>query len=134
MVEATGHEPRVDAPEPESRESELERVNEALRAEVIEARHRLLVNRDHVIGTEAEIGRLNRDVMRLQTEVIASRKRISALQKRKDGLKDRTEDLQAKLTVARRRTRALRAELDRQAAEAVPLTRRVVRRLRRVHG
>ena len=134
MVEATGHEPRADAPEPESRESELEQVNDALRAEVIEARHRLLVNRDHVIGTEAEIGRLNRDVLRLQAEVNASRKRIRALQKRKNGLKDRAEDLQAKLTAARRRTQELRAELDSRAAAAVPFSRRVLRRLRRGRG
>ncbi len=134
MVEATGHEPRVDTSAPEPRETELERVNDALRAEVIQARHRLLVNRDHVIGTEAEIGRLNRDVLRLQAEVITSRKKIRALQKRKNGLMERVEDLQAKLTAARRRTQALRAELDSQAAAAVPFTRRFARRLRRGRG
>ena len=74
---------------------------ESLRAEVIEARHRLLVHRDHVVGTEAEIGRLNRDVLRLQAEVITSRKKIRALQKRKNGLMSRNADLQAKLAGAR---------------------------------
>jgi chromosome segregation ATPase len=108
----------------------LEQDNEALRAEVLEARHRLLVNRDHVVGTEAEIGRLNRDILKLQAEVIASRKKVRALQKRKSGLMSTNADLQAKLTAARRRTQELRAELDRQVAARVPLSRRIAGRLR----
>ena len=45
--------------------AQLESENEALRREVVNARHSLLVNRDHVVGTEAEIGRLNRDIIRM---------------------------------------------------------------------
>ena len=121
MVEPAGNDPRV---------AQLESDNEALRREVVDARHSLLVNRDHVVGTEAEIGRLNRDVLRMQTELVASRKRIRALQNRKKGLMTRTRDLEAKLKAARTRNQLLREELDRQVAARVPLSRRVVRRLR----
>jgi predicted nucleic acid-binding Zn-ribbon protein len=103
---------------------------EALRAEVLEARHRLLVHRDHVIGTEAEVGRLNRDILLLQSELNGSRKKIRALQKRKSGLMSRNADLQAKLAAARGTTRQLRAELEREREARVPLSRRVLRRLR----
>lgn len=130
MVESTGPEQRVDAGEVESRVARLESDNEAMRREVLDARHSLLVNRDHVIGTEAEIGRLNRDLLRLQGELITARRRITALQKRKDGLVTRNKDLRAKLTAARSRTQALRSELDRQVAAGVPLSRRIARRLR----
>ena len=121
MVEPAGNDPRV---------AQLESDNEALRREVVDARHSLLVNRDHVVGTEAEIGRLNRDILRMQTELVASRKRIRALQNRKKGLMTRTRDLEAKLKAARSRNQQLREELDRQVAARVPLSRRVVRRLR----
>ncbi len=121
MVEPAGNDPRV---------ARLESDNEALRREVVDARHSLLVNRDHVVGTEAEIGRLNRDILRMQTELVASRKRIRALQNRKKGLMTRTRDLEAKLKAARTRNQQLREELDRQVAARVPLSRRVVRRLR----
>lgn len=121
MVEPAGNDPRV---------AQLESENEALRREVVDARHSLLVNRDHVVGTEAEIGRLNRDILRMQTELVASRKRIRALQNRKKGLMARTRDLETKLKAARSRNQQLREELDRQVAARVPLSRRVVRRLR----
>lgn len=112
------------------RVAQLESDNEALRREVLDARHSLLVNRDHVVGTEAEIGRLNRDILRMQAELVASRKKIRALQKRKNGLMARTRDLESKLRAARMRNRRLSEELDRQVEARVPLSRRVVRRLR----
>ena len=121
MVEPAGNDPRV---------AQLESDNEALRREVVDARHSLLVNRDHVVGTEAEIGRLNRDILRMQAELVASRKKIRALQNRKKGLIARTRDLETKLKAARSRNQQLREELDRQVAARVPLSRRVVRRLR----
>lgn len=121
MVEPAGNDSRV---------AQLESDNEALRREVVEARHSLLVNRDHVVGTEAEIGRLNRDILRMQAELVASRKKIRALQNRKKGLIARTRDLETKLKAARSRNQQLREELDRQVAARVPLSRRVVRRLR----
>ena len=121
MVEPAGNDSRV---------AQLESDNAALRREVVEARHSLLVNRDHVVGTEAEIGRLNRDILRMQAELVASRKKIRALQNRKKGLIARTRDLETKLKAARSRNQQLREELDRQVAARVPLSRRVVRRLR----
>ena len=121
MVEPAGNDSRV---------AQLESDNEALRREVVEARHSLLVNRDHVVGTEAKIGRLNRDILRMQAELVASRKKIRALQNRKKGLIARTRDLETKLKAARSRNQQLREELDRQVAARVPLSRRVVRRLR----
>jgi chromosome segregation ATPase len=129
MVEPAGQDSHVDS-ESEARLARLERENQDLRAEAIEARHRLLVNRDHTIGTEAEIGRLNRDILRLQAEVVTSRKRIRALQKRKNGLMKRNEALQGKLAAAQARTRTLRTELDREKAARVPLSRKIARRLR----
>lgn len=121
MVEPTGHDPRL---------GQLQSENEALRREVVDARHSLLVNRDHVVGTEAEIGRLNRDLLRMQAELVAARKKIRALQKRKNGLMARAEDLETKLRASRSRTQALREELDRQVAARAPLSHRLVRRLR----
>ena len=129
-MEPSVPEPRDETQATDNRIAELERDNEALRLEAVEARHSLLVNRDHVIGTEAEIGRLNRDVLRMQAELVASRKKIRALQKRKNGLLDRTSELQGKLTAARSRVQSLQAELERQQAARVPLSRRVARRLR----
>jgi predicted nucleic acid-binding Zn-ribbon protein len=128
-VEPAGQETRVDN-EPEPRLAQLERENQDLRAEVIEARHRLLVNRDHVVGTEAEIGRLNRDVLRMQGELITARKKIRALQKDKSGLVGRNQDLRSKLQATRARAESLRAALDREVAARVPLSRTIVRRLR----
>ena len=42
----------------------------------------------------------------------------------------RNSDLQAKLAAARKVTQQLRADLERERAARVPLSRRVVRRLR----
>lgn len=129
-MEQTERDTRVDAEAIEARVARLEDENAAMRREVIDARHSLLVNRDHVVGTEAEIGRLNRDILRMQQELVTSRKKIRALQKRKNGLMARNEDLQAKLAAARSRIQAMRAELDRHDTATVPLSRRIARRLR----
>lgn len=130
MVDPTARDARVDAGEADSLVERLKQENEAMRLEVIEARHSLLVNRDHVVGTEAEIGRLNRDVLRLHQELATSRKRIAALQKRKNGLLARNEDLQTKLAAVRSRAGNMRAELDSRAPSEVSLSRRIARRLR----
>lgn len=108
----------------------LQQENEAMRLEVVEARHRLLVNRDHVVGTEAEIGRLNRDVMRLQVELNESRKKVRALQTRKRALQDKVSDLQGKLATTRARVRTLSGQLEQRPVAAPSFTRRVARRLR----
>lgn len=102
-------------------------------AEVLEARHTLLVNRDHVVGTEAEIGRLNRDVMQLTSKLQQATKRVSALERRKGSLLDKVEQLRTELGRARARNKALDGrvrELQQQAASQVSFTRKVARRLR----
>ena len=47
---------------------------------------------------------------------------------------NRNSDLQAKLAAARRANQQLRAELERERSARVPLSRRVVRRLRGGRG
>lgn len=90
--------------------------------EVLEARHQLLTQRDHVIGTEAEVARLKGDHARLRGELTRVRKQVSNLRER---VKESRERIQ-RLT---RRNERLAAELE--AALARPsLARRVVRRLR----
>lgn len=102
-------------------------------AEVLEARHSLLVNRDHVVGTEAEIGRLNREVVRLTDELRTATKRVSSLTKRKGDLADRVDALRGRVITAQQRNKALArrvGELEHQSAAQTRLARRVVRRLR----
>ncbi len=103
-------------------------------AEVLETRHSLLVRRDHVVGTEAEIGRLNRQVMRLADESRQASKRVSSLTKRKDNLTDRVGNLRGRVATLSERNKRLErriSELETQSAGQVTLTRRVVARLRR---
>lgn len=114
--------------------SDVARAREESVTEVREARHRLLMHRDHVIGTEAEIGRINRDVVRLNSDLVKSRKRLRALTQRRDALTDRVSSLQARLTSFQRRNKELRAENDRLVAAGVPLSRLVLRRIRRTRG
>lgn len=104
---------------------------EAMWDEVVAARHRLLVNRDHVVGTEAEVGRLNRDILRLTQELARSRKRVQALTDRRDGLIERVESLRSRRATAEKRTRALTArvhELEGQRQDP-PRWRRLARRV-----
>ena len=103
-------------------------------AEVLEARHSLLVNRDHVVGTEAEIGRLNREVARLADELKQATRRVSALTKRKNDLALRVDTLRSRVAAARERNKALSrrvAELEQRSAPPASLARRVARRVRR---
>lgn len=106
---------------------------EAAWDEVVAARHSLLVNRDHVVGTEAEIGRINRDVLRLTQELAQSRKRVRALTDRRDDLLQRVQGLRARLATAQQRNRSLSDRLRRleqqERPPASPPWRRVARRL-----
>lgn len=92
--------------------------------EVLEARHQLLTQRDHVIGTEAEVTRLRRDLDRLRSELARSRKQLSNVRGR---LQDARTDLQ-RLT---RRSERFAAELEASRAR-LPFARRVARRIRGV--
>lgn len=117
--------PVVDQ-EQEARIAEWER-------EVLESRHALLLNRDHIVGVEAEIGRLNADVIRLTTELNTAARRVTALSKRKDGLSDKASRLRTQLRTAQSRNQRLVsrvAELEQRPQAPESLTRRVARRLR----
>jgi len=102
-------------------------------AEAIEARHRLLVQRDHAVGTEAEIGRLNRDIIALSDQLSFATRRGTSLTRRKEGLTSQVESLRGRLAVAQKNNQGLQRRLVEAEQRSVPptsLTRRVVRRLR----
>ena len=98
-----------------------------LRAEVARARHAVLVNRDHVIGLEAQNGRLQRDLSLTVLELKKAQRRVKGLVKRRDELTARLQDARQRLERNRRRV----AELEQAPPPQASLTRRVARRLRR---
>ena len=104
----------------------------AFEKEVLEARHALLVNRDHAIGVEAEVGRLNREVTRLTYELRRNKQRVAALEKRRDALTDRVEELRGRLAESRTRNKALQSRMAavEGAGTAPSLATRIARRLR----
>ena len=94
-----------------------------LREEVAEARHRLLTVQDHVVGLEAENGRLNRDLIRVTMELRTLRKRTRNLTKQRDEARARLQDIRTRLE----RNRARVAELE---ARRPSFARRAARRVR----
>ncbi len=104
------------------------RLEEALR----EARHELLLSRDQIIGSDAEIGRVNRDLTRVAQELRATTRRMRRTVERRD-------DLQQRLTRTRTRSEkqvsSLREQVARLegelAAARASFPRRAVRSLRR---
>lgn len=112
----------VDSEEVDRLAAEVDR----LRAEAAHARHSVLVNRDHVVGLEAQNGRLQRDLSLLTLELRKTQRRVKGLTKKRDELTARLQDTRRRLE----RNRARVVELE--AAPASPsLTRRVARRVRR---
>lgn len=107
------------------------RVQE-LEAEVLKARHAQLLNRDHVVGIEAEIGRQNADIIRLNGELRRLQGRAKRLNARKIAQAKRIAGLQTKLDNVRKQNAALTRRIDElEAGTARPsLARRVVRRVR----
>jgi SAM-dependent methyltransferase len=101
-------------------------------AEVMEARHTQLLNRDHVVGIEAEIGRQNDQILELTSMLRRLSGREKRLTARKTAQARRIKGLQDKLETARQRNAALTRRVRELEADAAPssLTRRVVRRLR----
>ncbi|GAA5123447.1 hypothetical protein GCM10023339_43370 [Alloalcanivorax gelatiniphagus] len=105
-----------------------QRLVEALR----EARHELLVSRDQVLGSDAEVGRVNRDLTRMAQELRATTRRLRRASERR-------EELQQRLTRAKQRQEAqvgrLRQRVDQLEAELAAARtsypRRVVRTVRR---
>ncbi|MBL0747190.1 class I SAM-dependent methyltransferase [Nocardioides baculatus] len=100
-------------------------------AEVLEARHAQLLQRDHIVGIEAEIGRQNDDILRLHGALRKVTARAERLAERKKAQGKRISGLQSRLTTARDRN----ARLERRVAElegagSRSLAARVARRLR----
>ena len=102
--------------------------------EVLEARQAQLVNRDHVIGIEAEVGRQNDEIIRLNSALRRIQSRASRLGDRKEAQAKRVATLQTKLQAARRRNAQPGKRVEeleaRTAAPPASLTRRLARRLR----
>lgn len=90
--------------------------------EVLDARHQLLTQRDHIIGTEAEVARLTHDHARVRAELTRARKQLS-------NVRGRLKETRTRIQRLSRRNRTLSAELD--AIRARPsIARRAVRRVR----
>jgi chromosome segregation ATPase len=115
----------------DDRSALVARVQE-LEAEVLKARHAQLLNRDHVVGVEAEIGRQNADIIRLNVDLRKLQGRAKRLNARKIAQAKRIAGLQAKLDNVRKQNAALTRRVGELEASAVrpSLARRVVRRVR----
>ncbi|GAB3037049.1 hypothetical protein GCM10011376_31970 [Nocardioides flavus (ex Wang et al. 2016)] len=100
---------------------------ERLRAEVAQHRHAVLVSRDHVIGLEAENGRLQRDLSVVLPELRKLQRRVTVLTKRREELTAKLQDTRQRLERNRKRV----AQLEAPPAPQASLTRRVARRVRR---
>ena len=98
-----------------------------LRAEVAQTRHAALVSRDHVVGLEAENGRLERDLSLVMLELRKLQRRVKGLTKRREELTAKLQDTRQRLERNRKRV----AQLEAAPAPQASLTRRVARRVRR---
>lgn len=98
-----------------------------LQAEVASARHAVLRNRDHVIGLEAENGRLQRDLSLVTLELKKTQRRVKGLAKRRDELSARLADTRQRLERNRKRV----VELESASMPEASLPRRAARRIRR---
>ena len=103
-----------------------------LRRELTEARHAHLLQRDHIVGIEAEIGRQNAQILTLNAALRKASARAKRLDERKRAQVKRIDAMQAKLETARRRNAALTRRVEElEAAGTRPsLARRVARRVR----
>ena len=98
-----------------------------LRAEAAHARHSLLVNRDHIVGLEAQNGRLQRDLSLVTLELKKAQRRVKGLAKRRDELTAKLQDTRQRLERNRKRV----SELEAAPAARPSLARRAARRARR---
>lgn len=90
-------------------------------AEVLDARHQLLTTRDHVVGTEAEVARLNRDNERLRGDLARARKQL-------DTVRGRLKQTRTRIRRLIRKNRQLTGELE--ASRARPsIARRAARKV-----
>lgn len=96
------------------------------RHEVAQARHAVLVNRDHVVGLEAQNGRLQRDLSVVTLELKKAQRRVKGLSKRREELTARLQETRHRLERSRKRV----AELEAATVARASLTRRAARRVR----
>ncbi|MCY7402229.1 MAG: class I SAM-dependent methyltransferase [Nocardioides sp.] len=104
------------------------RAEDAVRA----AHHDLLISRDQVIGSEAEVGRVNRDLTRLAAELRTTTRKLRRTTERRDELQQKLgrsrRQSEQQVQSLRKRVAQLEGEL---AAARVSFPRRVARALRR---
>jgi predicted nucleic acid-binding Zn-ribbon protein len=100
--------------------------------EGFDARHAQLLQRDHVVGIEAEIGRQNAEILRLSSDLRKAKARSARLNERKESQAKRLRTLQSRLQAAQERNARLdRRIADLEAQTSPPsLARRIARRLR----
>lgn len=96
-------------------------------AELAQARHAVLINRDYVVGLEAQNGRLQRDLSLTVLELKKAKRRIKGLGKRRDELAAKLQDTRQRLERNRKRV----VELESAPPSTTSLTRRAARRVRR---
>lgn len=103
-------------------------LEEALR----EARHELLLSRDQIIGSDAEVGRVNRDLTRVVQELRSTTRKLRRASERRNDLQQRlTRSKQRhdeQVQRLRRRVEQLEGEL---AAARTSFPRRAARAVRR---
>ncbi len=101
--------------------------------EVLEARHAQLLNRDHVVGIEAEVGRQNDEILGLNGALRKVTARAERLADRKESQAKRLKATQARMEGVRKRNAGLTrrvAELEAALSGSPSLARRAARRLR----
>ncbi|WP_107767861.1 class I SAM-dependent methyltransferase [Nocardioides terrigena] len=121
---------RAGSPDPQLRQ-ELSETQEQLS----EANHHLLTMRDHVVGTEAQVGRLNRDLALALYRAKKFENRVKIVKARREEVRTRARRLNRRqgvltkeLEAARRRVEELEGEL----ASHRSLARRVASRVKRM--
>ena len=92
----------------------------------------LLINRDQVIGGEAEVGRVNRDLTRLAQELRGTSRKLARTTEKRNELQQRLARTQQRTEQQVQRLRRRVSELEGELASArTSYARRVARALRR---
>lgn len=99
---------------------------------VLEARHELLVSRDQVIGSDAEVGRVNRDLTRLAQELRTTTRKLRRTAERRDELQQKLGRTRSRAEQQVQSLRTRVAQLEGELAVArTSFPRRVARSVRR---
>ena len=96
--------------------------------EVLRSRHQMLVNRDYIIGVEAELGRANRDILRMRKGLASANRRIEMLVKRRDALRKKVAKAERQASAARRSQLRQRRQVQRLEADLAAARRGWLRR------